>query len=234
MQTLVDTDTNKSFTGKLVQRQYKRGQPYAQLVFKGARQTQLSLSRNARMLQSLKVGETYRIVGPEHQIGERAFIHEPEVTLVTASKKRWAVVSVAAFLCILTGTVLAARHFAAGNDVQAQNNSAATQANVEGASTISTNQDTASTAPVADNPAPVVAQTPAPKPVARPAAVTPVTPAVQQSTAPTQDQTSPVDPPTQPDPPVQPETPPTDDTPPPVEDPPVIPPAEPVDPAPSE
>lgn len=115
-----DTGSDKAFTGKLVKRQYKRGQQYAQLVFENRRGTHLSLSRNPKTVNSLMVGERYRVAGPEFAVGEKTFIHEPEVAPAPFNKKRMIVSFAVAFFLVLTGTVFAARHFADSKQVAAQ------------------------------------------------------------------------------------------------------------------
>jgi len=144
-----DIGSDKAFTGKLVKRHYKRGQQYAQLVFENRRGTYLSLSRNPKTVNSLKVGERYRVAGPEFAVGEKTFIHEPEVAPAPFHKKRLAVSFAVAFFLILTGTVFAARHFAASNKVAAQSESSNTstgvvaqQSAVQGDSTQTANTNT--------------------------------------------------------------------------------------------
>jgi hypothetical protein len=113
-----------------------------QLVFKGARESQLTLSRNMRLVRSLKVGEAYQLIGPEYQLGDKTYIHEPKAIPVESiemaprhSKKRWILASAAAFVVMLTGTVFAARHFAASSKAQAQAGAPTQQTGVQGSST---------------------------------------------------------------------------------------------------
>ena len=148
------TQEGKTFTGTLVRRQYKPGQPCVQLVFQNKKELQLSLSRNISMIKSLKVGQAYRIEGPEYQLGEKTFINEPDAVPVEElpakrSKKRWVLAFGTAFVFVLAGTVVAARHFAGGhNTVQAQSGgSYVPQTAVQGADTqSSTNENTTSLA----------------------------------------------------------------------------------------
>lgn len=74
------------FMGVLVDRQYKAGQKYVQLVFETAEGIRLSLSRNANMVHSLKVGFTYKVKSPERNIGQKRYVHEPTATLVSINK----------------------------------------------------------------------------------------------------------------------------------------------------
>jgi hypothetical protein len=65
-----------SFTGVLVQRDYKPGQKYIQLVYHTAEGVRLSFSRNIDAVRSLTVGRTYQVKGREYNMGGKTFIHE--------------------------------------------------------------------------------------------------------------------------------------------------------------
>lgn len=73
---------NVEFMGVLVDRQYTSSQRCVQLVFETAEGIRLSLSRNAGLVRSLKLGLTYNVKGPEHTVGQKRYIHEPTATLV--------------------------------------------------------------------------------------------------------------------------------------------------------
>ncbi|HSX34653.1 MAG TPA: hypothetical protein VLF62_03350 [Candidatus Saccharimonadales bacterium] len=170
-----DTGSDKTFTGKLIKRHYKRGQQYAQLVFESRHGKFLSLSRDPETVKSLRVGQRYRVAGPEFAVGEKTFIHEPRVA--PASRKRLAIGFAVVFFFVLTGTVFAARHFAAAKNVAAQANNTPTsfatqQTGVEGDNTVTD----ATTNPVT--------------PAAQPAATTPTTTTTKKKTAPNTSSTS--------------------------------------------
>jgi hypothetical protein len=227
-----------SFTGTLVRRQYKRGQPFVQLVFKNGRQTRLSLSRNAQLIQFLKVGRTYRISGAEYAVGGKTFIRDPKAQLAPSStgrfQKRWILAGAGALLFVVAG-VFAVGHFSGGDAVQAVNNSSVRPAVKVAASVLGADTATPpAAAAAADTTPPVVpikstvkttahtaVTSPAPQPQI-PAPAAPQTPApVQPDTAPPADNPAGTTPVT---PPADTATPPADTTPPPAADPPVTPP----------
>lgn len=76
-----------NFTGVLVRRQYKPGQKYIQLVFETTEGLRLSISRNLRLVRSLSVGGTYKVIGPLYEIGDKTYVHEPTATLIRQEKR---------------------------------------------------------------------------------------------------------------------------------------------------
>jgi hypothetical protein len=70
------------FNGVLVERHYKPGEKYIQLVFKTSEGLKLSLSRNLKMVQRLKVGHSYNVKGPQYTVGEKSFVQDPIATLI--------------------------------------------------------------------------------------------------------------------------------------------------------
>lgn len=77
-----------SFEGVLVRRHHKAGDKEIQLLFRTTQGLRLSLTRNLRLVQSMAVGQTYHVSGPEYVLGNKAFIHEPEALLVQRKAKR--------------------------------------------------------------------------------------------------------------------------------------------------
>lgn len=230
-----------TFTGTLVRRQYKRGQPFVQLVFRNGRHTRLSLSRNARLIQSLQVGQTYHISGTEYQLGGKTFIREPEAQLAASTgrrlHKRLMLAGALALLFVLAGGVFAVGHFSGKKAVQASSSSVRPAVKVA-ASVLSA--DTTAQAAPANTVATAAVPPPAPvKTTAKtvthsspPASSAPQTqtqasaPAAPQTPAPTQPDTTPPasDPtpatPPADTPPADTTTPPADTTPPPTDTPP--------------
>lgn len=97
------------FTGILVQRHYKPGEKYVQLVFQTAEGAKLSLSRNVKMVRSMSVGQTYQVRGPQRTVGGKVFIHEPLTSVVKPRGKRRAIlvsIIMAIVLAIAGGIIL--------------------------------------------------------------------------------------------------------------------------------
>ena len=99
-----------SFTGVLVRRDYKPGQDYVQLIFKGAHETKLSISKNIMLMKSLTIGEKYRLVGREYKYGSKSYIREPKAIPLsapksTSRKKILLIASIATVLATLTSGV---------------------------------------------------------------------------------------------------------------------------------
>lgn len=80
MQVVREAQRGVSFVGKLTKLQYKSGQAGAQLVFKSASGTRLAVCRNLHTLQSLRVGNTYRVEGFERDLGSKSYIRGPHIT----------------------------------------------------------------------------------------------------------------------------------------------------------
>jgi hypothetical protein len=219
------------FTGVLVQRQYKPGQKYIQLVFKTAEGLQLSLSRNLEMVRSLSVGNTYHVRGQQHTLGRKQYIHEPVAVPITVRPSflrhhRRVLAATAVCLVIVSGSGTA---FMLAHS-PASPKPSASSANVAKPQIITVKPTVTPVAAAATQTTPtppVVKSTKATtsKIVAKattPAAGTTSTPqSASQSTAPTTPQ-APAE-----DPPAQPETPPADPV---VQTPPDPTPVDPVDP----
>lgn len=226
------------FMGVLVDRQYKTGQKYVQLVFETAEGIRLSLSRNANTIHSLKVGLTYKVTGPERTIGQKRYIHEPTATPVSInklslfSKRNKLLIPVGISLIVgLSGVgVLAYTTHSTNNDSLSTLSKKKPVSKLVPAATVdnpSSSQPSSNTAPVA--PAEQQTETPQIKPIRKSAPTSPITPAanpvvsspvvtpIADSTtnppSPQEDTTTPADPPAV----VPPGTETSDDTPPPVE-----------------
>jgi hypothetical protein len=106
-----DDYTQTSFKGTYVQRQYRRGQKFVQLLFESDQGAKLAISRNVDMIQSLEVGQTYEVEGAEYSNGKRLFLYEPMVTLTNQKVGRAAAVSLligmVLLLIVVPGTVVA-------------------------------------------------------------------------------------------------------------------------------
>lgn len=76
-----------TFTGVLIKRDYKPGQDYVQLIFKGAKETKLSISRNVTAMKHLTIGGTYKLTGREYKHGAKTYLRDPKTIPVTATKK---------------------------------------------------------------------------------------------------------------------------------------------------
>ena len=74
------------FMGVLIDRQYRTGQKYVQLVFETAEGIRLSVSRNINLIRSLQLGSTYQVTGSERTVGQKRYIHEPTAVLVPENK----------------------------------------------------------------------------------------------------------------------------------------------------
>src|ERR1043165_9754084 len=74
-----ETQTVATFTGTLLQRQRSDGKPFTQLIFREAGKDWLCLSSNVTHVAKLQIGKRYKIEGIFKSLGERAYIHEPEI-----------------------------------------------------------------------------------------------------------------------------------------------------------
>jgi len=107
------TQTIATFNGVLLRRERAAGQHFVQLVFREADKDWLCLSSNLANAK-LQIGKDYRIEGIFKRLGERAYIHEPQIQLLTRQivKRRVMISLVIALIILLTagGIVLAASH----------------------------------------------------------------------------------------------------------------------------
>ncbi|MDB5184732.1 MAG: hypothetical protein JWN38_540 [Candidatus Saccharibacteria bacterium] len=77
MPTVGAAESDFSFVGTLVKRQYKPGQRYVQFLFENDEDSMLTVSRNLRLIRGLKIGGLYRVEGPEYELGDKRYIQEP-------------------------------------------------------------------------------------------------------------------------------------------------------------
>lgn len=70
-----------AFKGKLLKRSRLTGKPVLQLVFRDAGKNWLCLSSNLANLK-LQIGKEYRVEGPSRMLGDRSYIHDPQITAI--------------------------------------------------------------------------------------------------------------------------------------------------------
>jgi hypothetical protein len=106
--------TIATFTGTLLLRKRMPGKPFVQLIFREAGKDWLCLSSNIAHVAKLQIGKNYKIEGLFKSLGERDYIHEPEImplARVVAKRRVWISLVIAlAILLTGTGIVLAATH----------------------------------------------------------------------------------------------------------------------------
>lgn len=115
MHAAVTNQQEASFTGTLIRRQYQSGQTYVQLVFKGAKETRLSITKNLKMVRALHVGKRYRVIGTEYVVGSKKVIRDPRAIPLAEktrrSRKYWFAAALLGALMLLTGSALAAKRY---------------------------------------------------------------------------------------------------------------------------
>lgn len=108
------TQTIAMFTGTLLRREHMLGQRFVQLVFREGDKNWLCLSSNLPHAAKLQIGKNYKIEGAFKQLGERPYIHEPNIApLARQIAKRRVGISLIIALALLLpagGIVLAASH----------------------------------------------------------------------------------------------------------------------------
>ncbi|MEJ0073552.1 MAG: hypothetical protein WDN27_05795 [Candidatus Saccharibacteria bacterium] len=106
-----NAQTIATFTGKLLRSERNEAKGLVQLVFREADKNWLCLSSDAQTAE-LPLGQEYSIEGEFKQIGDRAFIHEPNIAPLAreVKKRRWWIGAAigAGFLLVACGVVFAA------------------------------------------------------------------------------------------------------------------------------
>jgi hypothetical protein len=198
-------DNVAQFDGVLVQRQYKPGQKYVQLVFETAEGLRLSLSRNADLIRSLTVGTAYRVSGEEYSIGNKSYIHEPLAAPIPSKRQffqsRALIISAVLVVAVgATSGVFLLNHGTSKHQLEAQNVSSQTPPAAEPSAASQSPAAAAAATPTADTPATTaspaavpskatsvkrsVTTTPSPSPSAVPTPQPPVMPAVDPTPPP--------------------------------------------------
>ena len=153
------SQTIATFTGTLLRRERNAERKLVQLVFREGEQDWLCIS-NKLADAKLALGKEYRIEGIFKQIGDRPFIHEPNISLV---KQRSIAVIIGlgiGFVLFLTGGSVAAYTMLSKHNLPAAQN---TTSDASQSTSIQTGDNSPAETPADTTPSPT-ASTPTPSP----------------------------------------------------------------------